>query len=61
MEAFALFVEEVSAVEGAEGKRRRAREVKWYMRYQNLRHFERVHGKAFLFALQQLKKDLVGE
>ena len=29
--------------------------------YQNLQHFERVHGKAFVFALQQLEKILEGE
>lgn|GEM_PF-4849294 len=31
------------------------------MRYQSLQHFERVHGKAFVFALQQLEKILEGK
>jgi len=32
-----------------------------FMRYQSLQHFERVHGKAFVFALQQLEKILEGK
>ena len=29
--------------------------------YRNLWHFEQVHGKAFVFALQQLEKILEGK
>ena len=31
------------------------------VRYRSLRHFEQVHGKAFVFALQQLEKILEGD
>lgn len=31
------------------------------MQYQNLKHFEKIHGKAFVFALEQLEKMLEEE
>lgn len=31
------------------------------LRYESLEHFERVHGKAFVFALEQLERILEGE
>ncbi len=31
------------------------------MKYKNLEHFKRIHGKAFVFLLEQLDKLLGGE
>ena len=31
------------------------------VRYRSLRHFEQVHGKVFVFVLQQLEKILEGK